>query len=44
MKKLNNFFNGKYIINENMVSAQDEQRPIKERLEDKGVIYNGTPM
>ncbi|KAK2400114.1 hypothetical protein QL285_049841 [Trifolium repens] len=27
-----------------MVSAQDEQRPIKERLEDKGVIYNGTPM
>jgi hypothetical protein len=30
---LRNFFNGKYIIIKNQVSAQDEQKPVKEELE-----------
>jgi hypothetical protein len=33
------FLNNKYIINNNQVSAQDEQRPINEELQNKGAVY-----
>jgi hypothetical protein len=33
------FLNGKYIINKNQVSAQDEQRSVKEILQNKCVVY-----
>jgi negative regulator of replication initiation len=35
--------NGKYIINK-QVSAQDEQRPVKEGLQTKAPYICGTPM
>jgi hypothetical protein len=33
------FLNGKYIINNKQVFAQDEQRPVKEGLQNKGAVY-----
>jgi hypothetical protein len=33
------FLNGEYIIIKNQVSAQDEQRPVKEELQNKDTVY-----
>jgi hypothetical protein len=33
------FFNGKYIIIKNQISAQDEQKSIKDELQNKGAVY-----
>jgi hypothetical protein len=33
------FLNGKYIIDNNQVSAQDEQKPVNEELQNKGAVY-----
>jgi hypothetical protein len=33
------FLNSKYIIIRNQISAQDEQRSVEEKLQDKGAVY-----
>jgi hypothetical protein len=38
------FFNGKYIINNNQVSVQYEQRPEKRSYKTKVSYISGTPM
>jgi hypothetical protein len=39
MYQSNFFLNGKYIINKNQISVQDEQKLVKEELQYKGVVY-----
>jgi hypothetical protein len=38
------FFNRKYIINNNVISVQDEQRSVNEELQNKTPYISGTPM